>query len=338
MTSSIEQLLPFLRCPATQSPLVLDVNGSLQTLDHSRSYRMVNGVPILLAAERSLIDPAVLTSNGTSDSKQQFASSRRLASPVKQWIFWALRLPPTASRSVGTRENYRLLRSLLRNHAQATDDPVRVLVVGGGEIGIGAAELVSDPAFDVVETDIYVSARTRVVCDGHDLPFVDASFDAVICQAVLEHVIDPWRVAGEIRRVLKPEGLVYSEIPFMQQVHGGAFDFTRFTLLGHRRLWRDFDEIRAGAQGGPGMALIWGILHFFRALLPLRLWKFSDRLVTLGFFWLKYFDGYLVGRPAGQDAASGTFFLGRRRRTPLDDRAIVAGYRGAVPRPIWSRG
>ena len=149
---------------------------------------------------------------------------------------------------------------------------------------------------------------------------------------MLEHVLDPWRVANEIWRVLKSEGYVYSEVPFMQQVHLGAFDFTRFTQLGHRRLWRYFDELRAGAQGGPGMALIWSIGYFMWALLPRPLWAAADRAASLLFFWLKYFDDFLVKRPGGIDAASGTYFLGRRRTTPVDDRTIVAGYRGGGPR------
>ena len=38
----------------------------------------------------------------------------------------------------------------------------------------------------------------------------------------------------------------------MQPVHMGAYDFTRFTHLGHRRLFRYFEEIRSGIALGPG--------------------------------------------------------------------------------------
>jgi SAM-dependent methyltransferase len=50
---------------------------------------------------------------------------------------------------------------------------------------------------------------------------------------LLEHVMDPGRVMREIVRVTEPGGLLYSEVPFMQQVHEGAHDFERFTLSGH---------------------------------------------------------------------------------------------------------
>ncbi|MEZ5361501.1 MAG: class I SAM-dependent methyltransferase [Bryobacterales bacterium] len=66
-----------------------------------------------------------------------------------------------------------------------------------------------------------------MLCDAQRIPFADATFDAVVAQAMLEHVADPVRAVGEIWRVLKP-GLVYSETPFLQQVHAGPYDFTRY--------------------------------------------------------------------------------------------------------------
>ena len=52
--------------------------------------------------------------------------------------------------------------------------------------------------------------------------------------------------------MLKDDGLVYAETPFLQQVHGGPYDFTRFTHLGHRRLFRKFIELESGATAGAG--------------------------------------------------------------------------------------
>ena len=44
------------------------------------------------------------------------------------------------------------------------------------------------------------------LADGEHLPFPDNSFDYVTCLGSLEHYENPWRGAGEIRRVLKPAG------------------------------------------------------------------------------------------------------------------------------------
>ena len=105
-----------------------------------------------------------------------------------------------------------------------------MLIVGGGILGFGAGALASSPLVGLIETDVYIGRSTAVVCDAHDLPFADGSFDAVVIQAVLEHVIDPVRAVAELHRVLRPRGLIYSEVPFRQQVHEGAYDFTRWTL------------------------------------------------------------------------------------------------------------
>ena len=67
---------------------------------------------------------------------------------------------------------------------------------------------------------------------------------------------NPIRVVAGVERVLKPNGVVYAETPFMQQVHEGAYDFTRFTELGHRWLWRRFSTIARGPLGGRAVALL----------------------------------------------------------------------------------
>ena len=162
-----------------------------------------------------------------------------------------------------------------------------------------------------------------------NLSFEDGSFAGVIVQAVLEHVVDPYRCVEEIHRVLNEQGVVYAETPFMQQVHGGRYDFTRFTHLGHRRLFRRFEEIESGAVAGPGVALAWAYQYFLLSWASTRLWRTLLRNVArLTSFYLKYFDYYLMRKPGALDAASCCYFMGRKSEHILSDNELLKLYKG----------
>jgi SAM-dependent methyltransferase len=95
----------------------------------------------------------------------------------------------------------------------------RVLEVGSG-LGILAAD-VAAAAMGVEVVGVELSAaqiaqapsRPRVTFrqgDAHSLDFPDASFDLVYARYLLEHVADPERVLGEMRRVARPGARVVS--------------------------------------------------------------------------------------------------------------------------------
>jgi SAM-dependent methyltransferase len=203
-----------------------------------------------------------------------------------------------------------------------------VVVIGGGTIGNGVGAIYTDPRVRVVGFDVYGSRFTQSIGDAHQIPLASESVDAVLIQAVLEHVLDPAQVVREIRRVLRPGGLVYAETPFLQQVHAGPYDFVRYTSSGHRYLFRNFEEISAGPVAGPGTQLLWSIDHIVRGLLRSEL---AGKLARAVLFWLRYLDG-LVPTAFAMDSASAYYFLGRRAERELTVREIVSYYRGAQRR------
>jgi SAM-dependent methyltransferase len=211
-------------------------------------------------------------------------------------------------------------------------DPADLLVIGAGQQQAWLRELFRRcPNVRVTCCDVDARAAVDLFCDAHELPFPDATFHGVLATAVLEHVLYPERVVAEVGRVLANGGAVYSEIPFMQQVHEGAYDFTRYTLSGHRRLFNQFEEVASGVVAGPGTALVWAIEHFVVCFAPGRTLQLAARAVCrVLFFWLKYFDLVLRSNPAAADGASGTYFLGRKRPSAItSDKAIVERYVGA---------
>ena len=114
----------------------------------------------------------------------------------------------------------------------------RLLDIGAGDRWISGAvgPDVEYLALDYPATgrDLY-RARPDVFADAHALPFPDASFDAVVCLEVLEHVRDPARVLREIARILRPGGRAWLSMPFLYPLHDAPFDFQRFTEFGLRR-------------------------------------------------------------------------------------------------------
>lgn len=80
-----------------------------------------------------------------------------------------------------------------------------------------------------------------LVLDVRAMPSVaDASYDALFCSGVLEHVDDCHAAVAECHRVLKPGGIFLVGVPFDQRLHRVPQDFWRFTEYGVRYLLRAF--------------------------------------------------------------------------------------------------
>jgi SAM-dependent methyltransferase len=308
-------LVEALRCPACRGLLEWTVDGCRCTGEGCRSeFPKSGGVPLLIHEAQSVFSIAAFLNREPTFFK-----------PVSPWRAWLSRRLPDLSHNLAAR---RVLGQMRDRLLQRSRRP-RVLVIGASEVGVGLERLLDEPAVETVEVDASLGSRVQVVCDAHDLPLADGVFDGVVIQAVLEHVLDPVRCVAEIHRVLKPGGLVYADTPQVCQVHGREFDFTRYTRLGHRRLFRHFGELESGISSGPAMALGWTIRYFLlsfssRPLVRAALSGFS----RLTLFWLKYLDYLLPAKPSALDAAFAFYFLGEKREEILHDRDLIRSYRG----------
>jgi SAM-dependent methyltransferase len=70
----------------------------------------------------------------------------------------------------------------------------------------------------------------------HHVPVESNYFDTILCLAVLEHLENPEQVLVELCRVLKPDGHLILEVPFLQPEHKVPTDFQRYTKDGLVRL------------------------------------------------------------------------------------------------------
>ena len=64
---------------------------------------------------------------------------------------------------------------------------------------------------------------------GREMPFDDASFNAVLCIEVLEHASDPLFLLEEIARVLQNDGRLVLTVPWSARRHHIPHDYHRFT-------------------------------------------------------------------------------------------------------------
>jgi SAM-dependent methyltransferase len=307
--------LTILRCPICHGSVEEPpFRCSNQYCDASDGYRMSAGQPVLIDFVKSIFTPDIF-----DRGPGQVLDRTSTGSPVGRFLRRVTYGNSAAARTICSR----FMRELLAE----TERPI-VLIIGGGTIGEGMQPLYDWPEIRIMGVDAYASPQTSLVCDAHDLPFTDETFDGVIIQAVLEHVLDPVRVVSEIHRVLKPNAVVLADTPFMQQVHEGAYDFTRFTLNGHRWLFRSFSEVDRGITAGPSIVLLWSIAYLARAV------GAGPRLtaaITALFSWVRLFDR-VADRDLCADGASGTYFIGRRSDDSLKPSDMPTLYRTAQGR------
>ena len=66
------------------------------------------------------------------------------------------------------------------------------------------------------------SCAPTVAAAGESLPFLDQSFDIVLCDNVVDHAESPVKIAGELARVLAPGGLLYFTVNIHHPVYAVA--------------------------------------------------------------------------------------------------------------------
>jgi SAM-dependent methyltransferase len=99
----------------------------------------------------------------------------------------------------------------------------RLLEVGCGAGRFLCALRLSRPGLELAGTDVSRAALARLAArapeietrpgSGAELPAADGEFEAVLVMDVLEHVDDPDRLLGEVRRVLAPGGILHLHVP-----------------------------------------------------------------------------------------------------------------------------
>ena len=188
------------------------------------------------------------------------------------------------------REARGLLRRLLEPPAPLVMNPrePKDFPLGRWNLYIGGAGR-SVPGY--VNVDLFPMPGVDVAADAEQLPFAAEIFQRVECDAVLEHVRDPLRVAAELHRVLAPGGYLHLVTPFCHPFHEYPRDYRRFTLDGLKQLVPELEVVAQGWRTGPTATLLVFTLEYAKGLLPWRWWRGGVHF-ALGWalFPLRYLD------------------------------------------------
>lgn len=141
---------------------------------------------------------------------------------------------------------------------------------------------------NVINYEIVEYSSTDILGVAERLPFADHSLDGVISVAVLEHVKDPFRSAREIARVLKPGGVLFCAVPFLQPLHGYPHHYYNMTAEGMRNLFPTLaiEEVYVPPLLHPLVALKWMLYGYARGL-PEADWKRFENLRVKDLFALE---------------------------------------------------
>lgn len=289
--STLDEDADHLRCPACAARYPINAHG----------------VPLLLSGQGQQHQQAQLESDTGQAMVQEYqtiasdaSSASELRPTVRPW--WSFLRPPSVHYDPNADLSQPHTRILFSHAGPAT----LALSVGGGPTRHRPEE---------ITLNIESFYNVDLVGDAHDLPLNDNSVDTVICNAVLEHVHDPYRVAAELKRVLKPGGYLYAEMPFMFFFHGYPNDYTRFTQEGMRRLFGEFDDMKIGISGGPMSALLQTANIVLQMFIPPS-WRIVRKAFNGVFRWLffplKYCDRFLNQLPEAHTVAAGFYVMGRK--------------------------
>jgi SAM-dependent methyltransferase len=105
------------------------------------------------------------------------------------------------------------------------------------------------PGRHYVGVDMRAGPGVDCVADVEDLPQQDGSVGTVVSFNTFEHVRRFWRGFDEVRRVLRPDGVLIVSCPFHFHIHNYPHDYWRFTPAAFEFLLEDYPSKIIGWHG-----------------------------------------------------------------------------------------
>ena len=95
---------------------------------------------------------------------------------------------------------------------------------------------------NIIKKDVLVQM------DITDIQFPDDSFDAIVCNHVLEHIIDDGKAMSELFRTLRPGGWAILQVPVSQVLTNTYEDISITTMEGREKAFGQYDHRLKGTS------------------------------------------------------------------------------------------
>ena len=141
----------------------------------------------------------------------------------------------------GTVDRGRLLYLFLVNKTDIFEKPKKLLHVAP-EVCLQDI-LRSKANIDYLTADIS-QKNVMIEMDITDIQFPDESFDAIICNHVLEHIIDDGKAMSELYRTLKPGGWAILQVPLSLTLKNTYEDASITTEAAREQAFGQNDHVR----------------------------------------------------------------------------------------------
>ncbi len=155
------------------------------------------------------------------------------------------------------------IRGLVRSVAETFVLPGPILEVGSYQCD-GQAEIADlrslFPGRHYTGIDVRPGPGVDEIANVEALPYPDASFGTVLALETFEHVAHFWRGFAEVRRVLRPDGVLLVSSPFYFHIHPHPKDYWRFTPEAFQMLLDDYPSKIIGTHGpATRPAAVWAL-------------------------------------------------------------------------------
>ena len=145
------------------------------------------------------------------------------------------------SPSTYSLERHRLLWLYLKNETSFFKAKLKVLHFAPESALMNQFKKLKNISYDTIDLNSPIADIKADICD---LPFLDNSYDFILCNHVLEHIVDDNKAIRELYRVLKKNGIGIFQVPIDYNRDTTFEDFSITNKKERNKLFGQYDHVR----------------------------------------------------------------------------------------------